>query len=127
MKKILFLILLLVPIICKSQLGAVVDLKIKNPSDSILMIIWRLDWENKIIYDRPRTIEIKDSTTSVSLRMGDWAIEYRIGDRIYSIMNLHIYGNSDYYRYMIYYGYHNGDFREVIIDEIDTKIVYGDF
>ena len=91
------------------------------------MIIWRLDWENKIIYDRPRTIEIKDSTTSVSLRMGDWAIEYRIGDRIYSIMNLHIYGNSDYYRYMIYYGYHNGDFREVIIDEIDTKIVYGDF
>ena len=127
MKKILFLILLLVPIICKSQLGAVVDLKIKNPSDSILMIIWRLDWENKIIYDRPRTIEIKDSTTSVSLRMGDWAIEYRIGDRIYSIMNLHIYGNSDYYKYMIYYGYHNGVFREVIIDEIDTKITYGDF
>lgn len=127
MKKILFLILLLVPIICKSQLGAVVDLKIKNPSDSILMAIWRLDWENKIIYDRPRTIEIKDSATSVSLRMGDWAIEYRIGDRIYSIMNLHIYGNSDYYRYMIYYGYHNGVFREVIIDEIDTKITYGDF
>ncbi len=127
MKKILFLILILVPIICKSQLGAAVDLKIKNPSDSILMVIWRLDWENKIIYDRPRTIEIKDSTTSVSLRMGDWAIEYRIGDRIYSIMNLHIYGNSDYYRYMIYYGYHNGVFREVIIDEIDTKITYGDF
>lgn len=127
MRKIIFSLLFLVPSLCLPQIGGVVEVNIKNPSEDISAIIWRLDWENKIIYDRPRTVEIRGGRSSISLRQGDWAVEYRIGGRIYSIMNLHIYGNGEYYRYTIYYGYHGEEFTELILDEIETRITYGDF
>lgn len=127
MRKILLVISLFIFLVAKSQTGAVVDLEVENFSDSITVIIWKLDWENKIIYDRPRSIELSDSLTSISMRPGDWAVEYRIRDKIYSIMNLHIYGNLEYYRYTIYYGYKNVNFDEKIIDEIWIRVTYGDF
>jgi hypothetical protein len=90
-RKILFLIFVILPTILFSQRGVYLDVKIENLQGEASIVIWKLDWENKIIYDRPRVIESKDSLISVSIRVGDWAVEYRIGDDIYSIMNLHIY------------------------------------
>jgi len=126
-RKILFLIFVILPTILFSQRGVYLDVKIENLQGEASIVIWKLDWENKIIYDRPRVIESKDSLISVSIRVGDWAVEYRIGDDIYSIMNLHIYETIEFYRYTIYYGYYTNDFRERIIDEVNMKIIYGDF
>jgi hypothetical protein len=87
-------------------------------------IIWKLDWENKIVYDHPIYVDIVDNISSISFYPGDYAIEYRVDDRVYAIYNIHIYSNTLYYRYFIYSGYLENNFDLIIKDRLIIRSVY---
>ena len=126
------LILLLIAILYQfdlfSQTRAYIDIKSSDFSDTLSnqLVIWDLDWENKIIYERP-TIRDVSNNILISLESGDYALEYRSGDRIYSIYNLHIDSNISYYRYTIYYGYLDYKFDGCFLDSVFVKSTYFDF
>lgn len=130
MRSIIFLIILFF-LPCCSFSQSIVHLKINKINDLDTMkteiIIWKLDWENKIVYDRPLYVGIIGNESSIFLYPGDYSVEYRVSDTTYCIYNVHIYSDVSYYRYLINYGYFDHYLPFAIRDRFIIKSVYADF
>ncbi len=90
------------------------------------IIIWDLDWDNKIIGEYPiYTGSILDKST-LSFYLGDYSIEYRMGYQTMYIYNYHIRDNY-YYRYSIYDFYLLNYSNLTIEDSVSIRSTYVDF
>lgn len=99
-----------------------------NISDSIDcdIIIWELDWENKIINNHPVYVgSILDKST-LSFYLGDYSIEYRVGYQTIHIYNFHIHDNY-YHKYSIYDNYLLNFSNLNIEDSVSIRSTYVDF
>ena len=100
-----------------------IDILISDTSDCEI-IVWNMDWQNKIIYNNPTYIDFTERKSFLSFYPGDYAVEYRIDGVACLIYNIHIYPRGCYYRYSIYIKY---PIESLIRDRISVNSTYVDF
>jgi len=78
----------------------VVNLRFDNIDikDSIEIVIWEMDWDNKLVSDRPIYKSIIGFNSVIFFYPGHYNISYTNGTFIYYMFNLHIKSDLSYYR-----------------------------